>query len=108
MNIVWAGSGSLLSRLNAFPIDGQWLEGCPLIPLESTWHSDGALLSLTLTKSHCNGRLSSVDERHLSEIAERHDCHRSEAHIRQSPSVIRMPFRERFESESGSPIGTSS
>ncbi|WP_250535759.1 hypothetical protein [Caballeronia sp. AZ10_KS36] len=51
MNIVCVAWGSLLWNLKGFPIDGQWREGGPLLPLEFARHSDGEIVSLVVLES---------------------------------------------------------
>ncbi|MDR5856596.1 hypothetical protein P9239_23210 [Caballeronia sp. LZ062] len=48
MKIVCVAWGSLLWNLKGFPIDGEWREGGPLIPLEFARHSDGEIVSLVV------------------------------------------------------------
>jgi len=51
MNIVCVAWGSLLWNLKGFPIDGEWREGGPQIPLEFARHSDGEIVSLVVLES---------------------------------------------------------
>jgi hypothetical protein len=178
MKIVCIAWGSMLWNLKGFPIEGEWGEGGPSIPLEFARHSDGEIASLVVLasgpvsttywapiavdsldaarealrkredvrinerewigsvppptgvdypqshaiaewlarngadavvwtalppKSHDrNGRMPSVDEAitYLNSLNDE-DRGRAEAYIRQSPPLIRTPFRERFESVFG-------
>ncbi len=46
--IVCVAWGSLLWNLKGFPIEGDWQQGGPLIPLEYARHSDGEIVSLVV------------------------------------------------------------
>ncbi|MDR5740475.1 MULTISPECIES: hypothetical protein [unclassified Caballeronia] len=65
--------------------------------------ADAVVWTALPPKSHdCNGRMPSVDEAitYFNSLNE-DDRSRAETYIRQTPPVVRTPFRERFESVFG-------